>query len=85
MTEQELKAIKERLANIPKGWTISEGARIIKGLKVSGDYLVAEVELLHSTHLQAKIIEDLRKEKDQLLSEIVERSTVLMKMLLKRS
>ncbi|WP_341320849.1 hypothetical protein NSQ62_14520 [Solibacillus sp. FSL H8-0523] len=67
MSEQELQAIKEQLANIPEGWMISEGARIIKGLKVSGDYLAAEVEFLHvQRDSQSKIIEEVRAENERL-------------------
>lgn len=61
MSEQELQAIKEQLANVPEGWSVSEGAHIIKGLKVSGNYLAAEVEFLHvQRDSQVKIIEELR-------------------------
>ncbi|MEG0470754.1 MAG: hypothetical protein RR588_00310 [Solibacillus sp.] len=67
MSEQELQAIKEQLANIPEGWTITEGARIIKGLKVGGDYLVAEVEFLHAQRdSQAETIEKVRAENERL-------------------
>lgn len=67
MSEQELQAIKEQLANVPEGWSVSEGAHIIKGLKVSGNYLAAEVEFLHvQRDSQAKIIEEVRVENKRL-------------------
>ena len=71
MTEMELQAIKEQLANVPEGWSVSEGARLIEGLKVSGNYLVAEVEFLHvQRDSQAKIIEDVRVKNKSLQDEV---------------
>ena len=46
MTEQELQAIKERLLNMPEGWTISEGVKLIEQLSFDGIKLIAEVERL---------------------------------------
>lgn len=66
MTEQELQAIKEQLTNVPEGWTFKEGARIIEGLKVSANYLVAEVTFLHSQRDgQAMLITELREQLDR--------------------
>lgn len=67
MTEEQLQAIKAQFKNIPEGWTVSEGVQIIEGLRVSGNYLAAEVAVLRTTcDAQLGIIERQRAENERL-------------------
>lgn len=43
----QLQAIKKRFNNIPDGYTISEGVKLIEQMSIDGIALVAEVERLH--------------------------------------
>lgn len=67
MTEEQLQVIKAQFKNIPEGWTVSEGVQIIEGLRVSGNYLAAEVAVLRTTcDAQLGIIERQRAENARL-------------------
>lgn len=44
MNVEQLQAIKGRLTNVPDGWTISQGNKLIEQLSFDGIALVAEAE-----------------------------------------
>lgn len=46
MTDEQLQAIKERFVNMPDGYTISEGVKLIDRMRHDGIALIAEVEKL---------------------------------------